>query len=142
MDKRNRIPLQSRRSGRTTAKALAELFQKSIEEYTKEDFLGTGVEKVRIAFRREKGWRCIIVERKTISTTNKITELADYGIAVTSETARNLVNFFYDIEQASGDLIPTRECVTNLGCIDRGDGAEFMLYVQDVVFGRETDCKK
>ena len=54
--------------------------------------IDTGIEKVKIAFRREKGWRTIIVERKTISTTNKITELADYGIAVTSETARNLVN--------------------------------------------------
>ena len=104
--------------------------------------IDTGIEKVKIAFRREKGWRTIIVERKTISTTNKITELADYGIAVTSETARNLVNYFYDIEQASGDLIPTRECVTHLGWIDRGEGAEFVPYVQDVVFDGEADYKK
>ena len=104
--------------------------------------IDTGIEKVRIAFRREKGWRSIIVERKTISTSNKITELADYGIAVTSETARNLVNYFYDIEQQAGELIPTRECVTHLGWIDRGEGAEFVPYVQDVVFDGEADYKK
>lgn len=104
--------------------------------------IDTGIEKVRIAFRREKGWRTIIVERKTISATNKITELADYGIAVTSETARNLVNYFYDIEQQAGELIPTRECVTHLGWIDRGEGAEFVPYVEDIVFDGEADYKK
>lgn len=104
--------------------------------------IDTGIEKVRIAFRRERGWRSIIVERKTISTTNKITELADYGIAVTSETARNLVNYFYDVEQQAGELIPTRECVTHLGWINRGEGAEFVPYVEDVVFDGEADYKK
>lgn len=104
--------------------------------------IDTGIEKVRIAFRREKGWRTIIVERKTISATNKITELSDYGIAVTSETARNLVNYFYDIEQQAGELIPTRECVTHLGWIDRGEGAEFVPYVEDIVFDGEADYKK
>ena len=104
--------------------------------------IDTGIEKVKIAFRSSKGWRSIIVDRKTISTTNKITELADFGVAVTSETARNLVNYFYDIEQLSGELIPTRECVTHLGWIDRGEGAEFVPYVQDVVFDGEADYKK
>lgn len=104
--------------------------------------IDTGIEKVRIAFRRERGWRSIIVERKTISTTNKITELSDYGIAVTSETARNLVNYFYDVEQQAGELIPTRECVTHLGWIDRGEGAEFVPYVEDIVFDGEADYKK
>lgn len=104
--------------------------------------IDTGIEKVKIAFRTSKGWRSIIVDRKTISTTNKITELADFGVAVTSETARNLVNYFYDIEQLSGELIPTRECVTHLGWIDRGEGAEFVPYVQDIVFDGEADYKK
>ena len=104
--------------------------------------IDTGIEKVKIAFRSSKGWRSIVVDRKTISTTNKITELADFGVAVTSETARNLVNYFYDIEQLSGELIPTRECVTHLGWIDRGEGAEFVPYVQDVVFDGEADYKK
>ena len=104
--------------------------------------IDTGIEKVKIAFSRGKGWRTIIIERKTISTANKITELADYGIAVTSETARNLVNYFYEIEQLSGDKLPTTECVTHLGWIERGEGAEFVPYVKDIVFDGEADYKK
>ena len=104
--------------------------------------IDSGIEKIKIAFRSNKGWRSIIVDRKTISTANKITELADFGVAVTSETSRNLVNYFYDIEQLSGDLIPTRECVTHLGWIDRGEGAEFVPYVEDIVFDGEADYKK
>ena len=39
--------------------------------------IDSGIEKIKIAFRSNKGWRSIIVDRKTISTANKITELAD-----------------------------------------------------------------
>jgi hypothetical protein len=104
--------------------------------------IDTGVEKVKLAFWRGKQWRQIIVDRKTISAVSKITDLADVGISVTSETAKSLVSYFYDVEQANPELLPEIECVTRLGWIDRGEGREFVPYVGGVVFDGEAEYKK
>lgn len=104
--------------------------------------IDTGVEKVKIAYWRGKQWKYAVFDRKTISTANKITDLADTGIAVTSETAKNLVSYFYDVEQENPQLLPEMECVTHLGWIDRGDGREFVPYTDGVVFDGEAEYKK
>lgn len=104
--------------------------------------IDTGVEKVKIMFYKDQMWKPIIVDRETISVTNKITSLSKLGVSVTSETARNLVNYFYDIEQNSGELLPVIECVTRMGWVDRGETPEFVPYVKNVVFDGEGDYKK
>ena len=101
--------------------------------------IDTGIEKVKVAFSRGRGWRTAIFDRKTISTANKIVDLSDSGIAVTSETAKSLVKYFYDVEQENADLLPEIECVTHLGWIDRGQGREFVPYTKDVVFDGEAE---
>lgn len=77
--------------------------------------IDTGIEKIKIAFRRGRGWQTAIFDRKTLSNVSRITDIASTGIAVTSDTARSLVNYFYDVEQANPDLLPMVECVTHLG---------------------------
>ncbi len=104
--------------------------------------IDTGIEKVKIAFFKDKCWKTIIVDRDIISATNKIVGLSVYGITVTSETARNLVCYFYDVEQLSGEQLPARECVTHLGWIERDGKSEFVPYVKDVVFDGEAEYKK
>lgn len=104
--------------------------------------IDTGVEKVKIAFSRGQGWRTVIVDREIISVSNKITSLSKMGIAVTSETARNLVNYFYDIEQMSGELLPAIECVTHLGWIERDDELEFVPYTNGITFDGEAEYKE
>lgn len=103
--------------------------------------IDTGIEKVKIAFWRGKQWRYAVFDRKTISSANKITDLADVGISVTSETARNLVGYFFDVEQDNPELLPEIECVTHLGWIDRGEGREFVPYTKDIVFDGEADYR-
>lgn len=109
-----------------------------VARYTNID---TGEEKLKLAFFKGKFWRELVIDRMTVSVSNKITELAKHGIVVTSETARNLVNYLYDVEQAAGDLLPETECVTHLGWIERGEDTEFAPYTDGVVFDGET-CYK
>ncbi len=103
--------------------------------------IDTGIEKVKIAYCRGKLWKTAIFDRKTISSANKIIDLADCGIAVTSENARYLVQYFYDVEKENPDLISEIECVTHLGWIDRGDGLEFIPFADGVQFDGEAEYK-
>ena len=110
-----------------------------VARYTNID---TGEEKIKLAYFKGKYWRELIVDRMTISVATKITELSKPGVVVTSETARNLVNYLYDVEQLSGDLLPEIECVTRLGWIKRGDDTEFVPYTDGLTFDGESDYKK
>lgn len=103
--------------------------------------IDTGIEKVKVAFRRNRAWKTVIFDRKTLSSSNKIVELSDCGIAVTSETARDLVKFFYDIEQENQTILPETECVTHMGWIDRGEGLEFVPYTKGIIFDGEAEFR-
>ena len=114
----------------------------------------TGIEKIKLSFRRGKAWRSVIFDRKTLSATNKIIDLADCGIAVTSENARDLVKFLHEVEQLNPDIIPEIECVTHLGWIEKehdeeldepetiGNSYEFVPYGSKVSFDGEAAYKK
>lgn len=104
--------------------------------------IDTGIEKVKVAYRRGRAWRTAVFDRKTLSSANKIIDLADCGIAVTSENARDLVKYFYEVEQLNPDALPEIECVTHLGWIDRGEGLEFVPYTDDVVFDGEQEYRQ
>lgn len=56
--------------------------------------IDTGIEKIKVAFCRGKIWKYAVFDRKIISSANKIIDLADCGIAVTSENAKYLVQYF------------------------------------------------
>lgn len=104
--------------------------------------IDTGIEKIKIAFSRGRGWRTAIFDRKTISTANKITDLSDIGISVTSESAKGLVRYFSKLEELNSDVITETECVTRMGWITDDDEYSFIPYVNDIVFDGEADYKK
>ena len=54
--------------------------------------IDTNTEKVKIAFYKRKKWQYAIVERKTIASNTAIIQLANRGIEVNSENAKNLVS--------------------------------------------------
>ena len=60
--------------------------------------IDTGAEKLQIAYRKGKQWRKVIAEKGVLASANKILELANVGVAVTSESAKHLVQYFYDLE--------------------------------------------
>lgn len=100
--------------------------------------IDTGIEKLRIAYRKQKQWRYIVVEKKTIASNNSIVELANLGIAVTSENAKHLVRYLHDVETLNYDRIPECNAVSRLGWID-GEG--FAPYVEDLIFDGDANFK-
>ncbi len=100
--------------------------------------IDTNVEKLKLAYRKSKQWRYCIVEKKTIASNNSIIELANIGIAVTSENSKLLVRYLHDVETLNYDTIPECNAVSRLGWID-GEG--FAPYVDDLVFDGDANFK-
>lgn len=92
----------------------------------------TGVEKLKIAFRRgNESWRSIIAEKSVLASRQKILQLADMGISVNSETAPFLVKYLSEAEDRNYDKIPQTKSIGRLGYIP-GEG--FSPYVDGLVF--------
>lgn len=100
--------------------------------------IDTGIEKLRITYSKGKKWREIIVDKRTLASANSIVQLADMGIAVTSENARAMVQYISDIENKNYDLIPERKSVGRLGHIE-GEG--FSPYVDGLVFDGDANFR-
>lgn len=94
-------------------------------------------EKIKLAYKKGSKWREIIVDKGVIASANKIVGLADFGISVTSENARNLVRYLSDIENYNIELIGTQISTSKLGWIEK----EFMPYGNNIVFDSETKFK-
>lgn len=92
--------------------------------------LETGEEQLRIAFKRNRVWKEILVPKDIISSANKIVSLSKLGVAVTSENAKLLVKYLSDVENMNDDDIPVQKSTGKLGWI--GDG--FVPYDSEVIF--------
>ncbi len=97
----------------------------------------TGKEKIKIAYKKGPKWKDITVDKGAIASANKIVGLADYGVSVTSENARNLVRYLSDIENYNIEQIEVRVSTSKLGWID----GDFMPYGKNIVFDDETKFK-
>lgn len=101
--------------------------------------IDTGVEKLRLAYRKGKNWREIIVEKSVLASTQKVTSLADRGISVTSETAKGFVQYISDLENMNFELIPERKSIGRLGYIP-GEG--FSPYVEGLIFDGDASFRE
>lgn len=100
--------------------------------------IDTGIEKLKLAYRKGRNWRTIICDKDQLASANKIVGLSNYGIAVTSENAKFLVQYIHDTENLNYDLIPENNSVGRLGWI--GDYG-FSPYVEDLVFDGDLSFK-
>ncbi|NLV67930.1 MAG: DUF927 domain-containing protein, partial [Spirochaetes bacterium] len=100
--------------------------------------IDTGVEKLELVFRKGKQWRKMIFDRRELASASSIVSLSDYGVAVTSENARFLVQYIHDIENINYDRIPENNSVSRLGWIG-GEG--FSPYVDNLVFDGDITFK-
>lgn len=81
----------------------------------------TDTEKIKLAFRRAKSsWSKCVFPRSTISNKNKIIELADRGIFVTSDTAAALVTYLGACLANNAESIAV---ITSIGRLGWADGA-------------------
>lgn len=92
----------------------------------------TGAEKIEIAYKRGTRWRTTTKPKSTISSANKIIELADEGVGVTSDNAKDLVKYLSDVEALNYDIIPEIKAFDRLGWMD--DYQSFSPYLKGAVF--------
>ena len=94
----------------------------------------TGKEKVVIAFCKGFKWKEITIDKGIIASANKIVQLADYGVSVTSESAKLLVKFLSDLENLNIEQIGATTSTSKFGWI----GADFMPYDAEIEFDAES----
>lgn len=75
----------------------------------------TGEEKIEIAFKRDGEWHKAIYPRSTIFTSRGITVLADLGCTVTSENAKQIVQFLSALEAENIDIIEKSDSTSTFG---------------------------
>lgn len=92
----------------------------------------TGVEKVELAYKRGVRWRTTIKPKSVLASQNKIIELADEGVGVSSDNAKELVKFLNDVESMNYDIMPEIKAFDRLGWMD--DYCNFSPYLDGAVF--------
>ena len=99
--------------------------------------IDTGEERLKIAYKKGRVWRTIIVEKSVLASSNSILQLAAHGVLVNSENAKALSTYLLEMEQLNYDEIPEQKSVSRLGWVGEG----FSPYVDDLVFDGENNFK-
>lgn len=80
----------------------------------------TGEEKVQLSYYRDAEWRQISVQRPVAFNRSQITSLSIHALPVTSENAKDVINYLSDFEAANMDTIPVIKSVSRMGWIGSG----------------------
>lgn len=100
--------------------------------------IDSGEERLKLAYKKGRVWRSIIVEKSVIASSSSILQLAANGIMVNSENAKSLSTYLLEIEQLNYEIIPEQKSVGRLGWL--GDHG-FSPFVDDIVFDGETNFR-
>ena len=100
--------------------------------------IDNGEERLKIAYKKGRMWRSIIVEKSVIASSNGILSLAANGVLVNSENAKPLSTYLFEIEQLNYDYIPEQKSVSRLGWVGEHG---FSPYVDELVFDGENNFK-
>lgn len=77
--------------------------------------IDTNTEKIKLAFYKDKKWQYVVVDRSIVANKSKIVVLADRGIEITSESAKDLVNYISEMVALNIDKIPCYKGINRLG---------------------------
>lgn len=100
--------------------------------------IDSGEERLKLAYKKGRFWRSIIVEKSVIASSSSILQLAANGIMVNSENAKALSTYILEMEQLNYELIPEQKSVGRLGWVGTHG---FSPFVDDLVFDGETNFK-
>lgn len=100
--------------------------------------IDSGEERLKLAYKKGRSWRSIIVEKSVIASSSSILQLASNGIMVNSENAKALSTYILEMEQLNYELIPEQKSVGRLGWVGEHG---FSPFVDDLVFDGETNFK-
>jgi len=98
-----------------------------------------GLEKIRLAFKRGGRWQDdIVVDKSVLASPQRILDLADHGISVTSENAKALIKFLQDAESMNYGLIPITQSTTRLGWVKP---EVFLPYDANIVYDGDASFR-
>ena len=80
--------------------------------------IDTGEERLKIAYKKGRVWRTIIVEKSVLASSNSILQLAANGVLVNSENAKALSTYLLEIEQLNYEEIPEQKSVSRMGWVN------------------------
>lgn len=95
----------------------------------------TKTEKIRLAYYRDGTWKEITVDKDVIASNSKIVKLASYGVAVTTESSKNLVSYLSDVENLN--IIKISKSTSKFGWI----GDQFIPYDTEIKFDDDSRLK-
>lgn len=100
--------------------------------------IDSGEERLKLAYKKGRVWRSIIVEKSVIASSSSILQLAANGIMVNSENAKSLSTYLLEMEQINYELIPEQKSVGRLGWVGEHG---FSPFVDDLVFDGEINFR-
>lgn len=100
--------------------------------------IDTGEERLKIAFKKGRSWRSIIVEKSVLASSSSILQLAANGVLVNSENAKALSTYLLEMEQLNYEEIPEQNSVSRLGWVGEHG---FSPYVDDLAFDGESNFR-
>lgn len=100
--------------------------------------IDSGEERLEIAYKRDRTWRRIVVEKAVIASSNKILDLAAVGIFVNSDNAKALSTYLLAMEAMNYAKLPEQNSVGRLGWVGPGS---FSPYVGNLVFDGEVSFR-
>lgn len=98
--------------------------------------IDSNIEKVKLGFYKDKKWQYVIVEKNTIASKSKILQLANSGIEVNENNAKDLITYLSDIMELNN--IEPKLSVGHLGWIDK----EFVPYSNKFCLDVEKEFKQ
>lgn len=100
--------------------------------------IDTGEEHLKIAYKKGRVWRSIIVEKAVLASSNSILQLAANGIMVNSENAKSLSTYILELEQLNYNEIDEQKSVGRCGWVGEN---KFSPYVDELVFDGSANFK-
>lgn len=97
--------------------------------------IDTNNEKINLAFFKDEKWQNVITECTTVYNKNNICSLADRGIMVTTENAREIVKYIAEVVSQNMKEIPLYKSISRVGWIDNN---QFAPYVNDVKYDGDS----
>lgn len=97
----------------------------------------TNIEKVKLEFYKDNKWQSVIVEKNTIASKSKIIQLANTGIEVNENNAKELITYLSDVINLNTQIIPVNKGIMHLGWIEN----QFVPYTKEYKYDGEDSFK-
>lgn len=98
------------------------------------DNLDSGVQKIEIAMWDRGKWKPIISNRERLTNSSKIIALADQGVPVGTDNARNLSSYFNSLLAEYDERLPRRPARSVMGWVEVDERQQFMPYTDALQF--------